>query len=173
MNIVLIGFKNSGKTSVGQMIAEKLQKTFIDTDRLIEKNYPNQGNKLLSTCEIYQHNGRDYFRALEKEVITSLDIHESIIATGGGSILDPSNVIHLKKLGRLIYLQSSFETLLARLQSRPIPAFLEAQRPEENFAEVYKARKNVYRHAADHTISTEHKSISDISEEIIALVEDL
>jgi shikimate kinase len=172
-NIVLIGFKNSGKTSVGQLISEKTKKTFIDTDRLIEKNYAIQENRLLTTREIYQNKGEPYFRDLEKKIIARLDgTHNSVIATGGGSILEHDNVIHLKKQGPCIYLYASFETLRIRLATQAIPAFLDS-RNEKNFHALYQHREPIYKKTADIQISTENKSMTEVCEEIILLMRDL
>jgi shikimate kinase len=171
MNIVLIGFKNCGKTSIGQWISKKTRTTFIDTDHIMEQRYKEKEKTLLTTREIYQNKGEEYFRDLEKMIIANLDnIHNSVIATGGGSVLDKDNVTYLKKRGKLIYLYTSLETLLLRLQSQPIPAFLDTKQPEKNFKDIYNQRKNLYKKTADIEISTENKSIADISEEIILLM---
>ena len=89
MNIILIGFKNCGKTSVGQLVAELYHKRFIDTDKLIEKAYFAIKQVVATVKEIYKNEGESYFRALEKQTIMSLDKSSAdIVATGGGSVLN-------------------------------------------------------------------------------------
>lgn len=174
MNIVLIGFKNSGKTSVGKLIAEKTKKLFIDTDYLIEKQYYVEKNAALTVREICQSEGEAFFRRLEAETIKKLsDTDNNIISTGGGSILESNNVSYLKKHGKLIYLSASFQTLLVRLQSQPVPTFLDAEQPEKSFRDLYQQRENIYKQMADVEIMTEKKSITDIAEEIIFLTRPL
>lgn len=169
MNIILIGFKHAGKTSVGHQLAKKMNRLFIDTDPLIEQHYHATEYALLTTHDIYQHRGSSYFRALEKKIIMALvPTKKCIIATGGGSLLDPNNVIHLKKQGKLIYLSALFTTILKRLKVKP--AFLEEQPFEENLKTVYEQRIKNYKNAADMEILTDNKSIADISEEILQLL---
>lgn len=170
MNIVLIGFKNCGKTTVGRSIAEKTNSLFIDTDQLIEQQYHANTNDTLTVREIYQNKGARYFRALEKNIIAELNIDNSIIASGGGSLLEAENITYFKKIGKLIYLNASAETLLNRLQSAPMPAFLDEKQPEQHFIDLYKARSTLYQKVADVQLSTENKSQEAIAEEIISLM---
>ncbi len=91
-NIILIGFKSSGKTTLGKKIAEKTGRHFIDTDDLIAKN----------NREFYLAVGPIAFREIEKEVIRALaEFQNCIIATGGGAILDPE---HLEESFEKMYL---------------------------------------------------------------------
>jgi shikimate kinase len=171
MNIILIGFKNCGKTSIGKLVAEKIKAPFVDTDHLLEQHYYKHEKSLLTAREISQKNGEQYFRDLEKNIIANLHkVSNTIIATGGGSIFAADNLGHLKKLGKIVYLCSSFETLLKRLLAQPTPAFLDARQPEQSFRELYEKRKNIYKQAADIELSTDNKSISKLAEEIIFLM---
>lgn len=169
MNIILIGFKNCGKTSIGQTVANQTQASFIDTDNRIEQYYNKKEKTALTRREIYLNKGGRYFRYLEKKIITQLDpsLNKNIIATGGGSILDKSNAAHLKKLGTVIYLYASLETLLIRLRSHTIPAFLNTDQPEKHFSDIYNQRELLYKNIADIELSTDNKSIGAISKEII------
>lgn len=140
MNLILCGFKNCGKSTRGRLLAEEKGYTFIDTDHLIEANYQNK----LSIPEIYEKYGETEFRRIEKMVIHSLqDIENTVIATGGGSVLDPENVEHLKKLGKLIYLKTDKEILKQRLLNNRLPEFL------KNFDAVYDYRTTIYEKIAD------------------------
>lgn len=166
MNIVLIGFKNSGKTTIGKALAEKLNQRFIDTDELLETYFYEQKSHWLSPKEIIQLRGEEYFRQIEKEsVLQFLKIYEAklfaesiVIATGGGAILEKDNIHIFKKLGSLIYLNTAYETLCHRNQVNP-SLF--------DFEKVYHSRKNIYPQIADREILTDNKSIPEIIEEII------
>jgi shikimate kinase len=173
MNTLLIGFKSAGKTSVGEYLATQTQQLFVDTDRLMEQHYYAITQQTRSVREIYQENGHDYFRHLEKSTVTGLAVNNHIIATGGGCILDPDNIYCLKKLGIIIYLSASFDTLLKRLTNQPVPAFLNHDgNVEQNLYTLYQQRQPLYEAAADHTIVTEHKSIAIIADEISTLIKE-
>lgn len=118
---------------------------FIDTDDLVSKN-----------CrQLYLHSV-EAFREIEKEVIAALvDFQNSVIATGGGSVLAPENVAVLKKLGKIFYLRVPKEVIKERLLSGTLPAFLDPDRPEESFEEMYESRKDLYEKVADHIIDHE------------------
>jgi shikimate kinase len=115
-NLILCGFKGCGKTYFGKRASALLQIPFIDTDQLIEEAYLRLFNTPLSCTQIGREKGNSYFRQLEKECIHSLgDIKNSLISLGGGSILDPDNVLFLKKRGMLLYLKMDKEVLKKRM----------------------------------------------------------
>jgi shikimate kinase len=147
-NIILIGYKSAGKTTLGKKIAEKTGRHFIDTDDLIAKN----------NREFYLAVGPEAFREIEKEVIRALaEFQNSVIATGGGVVLDPENVIILKKLGKLFYLRVEKEELKRRLLIDPLPAILDPEHPEESFEKMYQSRQRLYEEIADYRIDTEEQ----------------
>ena len=146
---------------------------FIDTDKLIEQTYQAEKKVIKSAREIYLEEGEIYFRHLEKRVITRLDESEKIIATGGGSLLDKDNVLHLKQQGPFIYLYATFETLLKRYLAHPVPAFLDPKNIEENFKDIYAQRENIYSKHADFKILTDDLSINDITQEVIKLLRNI
>lgn len=168
--LVLIGFKACGKTSVGQRLALLTQQAFVDTDDLIERQYHLDTGQPLSCSTIYQTRGAHFFRQLEKNIIsTTGSLSHPILATGGGSILDPGNVACLKQQGKLIYLYITYETLLSRLCEQPRPAFLEDGPFETHVMTLYEQREKLYKNAADVEIDTEGQSVSAIAEIIRSL----
>lgn len=166
MNTILIGFKHCGKTSVGRMLAEQTGRPFLDTDHLIEQLFLTREKEFLSVQAIYQTRGESYFRRLEKEVIHQLtDLSDSVVATGGGSVLDPENVKQLQQLGKLIYLAASFEVIQARLATQTAAVFI-----KESASEQYQARKERYHEAADLMICVDDKSVALIVNEIMGKI---
>jgi len=147
VNIVLFGIKGCGKTTFGRMIAQKLKRAFIDTDQLIEGIYQLSRQKKLTCREIYAEAGPLGFRALEYEVIQSLqDVQKSVIAVGGGAMLLHENVDALKKNSQIIYLFFEREPLKKRvLAEDPLPAFLDPKDPESSFDRMYDERDDFYR----------------------------
>src|SRR3989344_4256547 len=125
MNIVLIGMRGSGKSTIGKILSQKLKTDLIETDSLIEKS---EGQKINT---IVQKNGWNYFRNVERNVISGLkDKDNVVIATGGGMVLDRKNINILNKNGLLIYLQTSSD-------------------------ELFKLMKKLYENAADMIIDTQ------------------
>jgi shikimate kinase len=114
MNIYLIGYRCCGKTSVGKALAKLLDRPFLDTDAIVvEKSGMTIG-------DIVAKNGWNAFRDMEKSVIeqtTLLDLY--VIATGGGSILNPDNVRNMRKAGRVIWLRVNPQTVRVRMAADP------------------------------------------------------
>ena len=162
MNIILIGHKSCGKTSVGKALAAKLGKKFVDTDELIMEGY---GNGKQSVREIYLQHGENYFRDLEKEVIAALSpLNDAVVATGGGSVVKEENVGILKKQGMLIYLDLSFGAWKERIEEQPLPTFIR----NKNLADHYAMRKLTYQKIADLTIKVDNYSVRGIVELMVA-----
>ncbi len=116
---------------------------FIDTDDLITTN-----------CHLLYKQSEELFRQLEKQVIGAIEeFHSSVIATGGGSILDPDNVAVFKKMGKIIYLQVEKEELRRRIFANPLPAFLDPANPESSFEKMYAEREPLYRQIADEILT--------------------
>lgn len=112
MNLILFGFKGSGKTHFGKLLAHQSGRPFIDTDDLIVEIF---GQKDLTIRQVYHLVGEIEYRVLESEAIRRLrGYQKSVIALGAGAILNPVNREQLEKLGTLIYLETSLETLIKR-----------------------------------------------------------
>lgn len=162
-NVVLIGFMACGKTTIGTQLSKRLNYRLLDTDELIVKR---QGR---SINDIFANEGEPYFRKLESDVITELagKSDNCIISTGGGLPITKGNDELLKKLGKVVYLTVTKETVLKRIQgdtSRP----LLAGDAKEKTTKLLEFRHPIYENAADVMIKTDDKSVSDIVEEIIS-----
>lgn len=151
MSFVLIGHKNSGKTYLGNSVAEKLSWNFIDTDALIEKKFFEKTALLFSCSSIYKQYGELYFRDLEKECILNLKFEsERIIAVGGGSTLDRENLTHLKTLGKCLFLNASISLLKERfLLKKEIPAYFDPENLNATFDEMLHIRQTHYKQVRD------------------------
>ena len=130
-NIVLVGMPGCGKSCLGKILAKELNKKFIDTD---EEIYKKSG---LSAADYIIENGEEAFRKLESEVIEIAGKEtNSVIATGGGSIINPKNQLALRQNGFIIYLERDLERLSQK--NRPLSKDL------ENLKKLYEERKNTY-----------------------------
>jgi shikimate kinase len=114
MGVVLIGYRGSGKTTVGRLLAQRLQKSFIDCDVLIVQKAGR------SIREIFQAEGEEGFRKIEMSVIAENAATDCIIAVGGGAIIRKENQLALKDAGHhLVYLRCDAGELHRRIQADP------------------------------------------------------
>ncbi len=169
MNIILIGHRSSGKTSVGKRLAERLSCPFYDTDRLIEQETSLTVGRLVS------EGGWPLFRQKEKEIVGKLDLLKNcVIATGGGMVMDLRNASKLKGLGIVAWLVADAETIRKRMLSDPAtvngrPSLSGADFLKET--ELLLAQRNpVYRNLADYAVDTSKKGIDQVAEDIYRFI---
>ena len=166
MNFILIGYRASGKTSVGKKLSGLLGLPFYDTDALIQQ----QTGKTVR--EMVLEGGWPAFRQAERAAIAGLaGQEESVIALGGGAVMDPANVEALKPRGFFIWLQAGKETIQERLmgdranaEQRP-PLSISGNRDEE---EILRGRIPLYEATCDLVVDTTGRSIEAVAEEIMA-----
>jgi len=162
-NIALIGYMGTGKTDVGQALAKKLGMTFIELDRLIEER---AGKKI---AEIFRTQDETAFRELEIETARQVagETH-SVIACGGGIVLNKINTDRLREGAVMVYLTASPRTILKRVASekgqRPL---LAVEDQLKTITDMLKFRKPFYERSADITINTTKLSIDATAQEII------
>lgn len=168
MNLVLYGIKYSGKSTVGKLLAERLNRPFLDNDRLIEQEYHDRTG-LLATCrEIHLKEGAKYFREAEtRQLLLLKDQKECIIAIGGGTPIYFDNRKILPSLGTLVYLQAPLETLWKRVVNSEIPAYLDPGNPEQDFYRMARQYALEYEAMASWTIPTEGISPQEVAEIIL------
>jgi len=162
-NIALIGFMGAGKTAVGQVLAKKLSRKFIELDSLIEQ----KAGKPIP--EIFQQDGEIAFRELEIEATKEVSREKNtVIACGGGIVLNKINIDRLRESSRIVYLTASPGVVLRRVSAeegqRPL---LEVDNPALTVRELLKFRQPFYERAADITINTSKLDIDAVAEQII------
>ena len=172
MNVILIGYRCSGKTTVGKVVAERLKRKFIDSDDYIERKTG------LLIREIFGRFGESHFRTLEGRAIVELaKLDGKVIATGGGAPLKRKNMQVLKRHGgRVFYLEVRAETALRRMARDPAtrdrrPALTKKDR-ETEIREQLKFRRSYYESAAHHVINVDKKSVEDVVGKILREIED-
>ena len=156
----------AGKTSVGIKLAEALGKTFIDSDREVEK-------KTGATIPlIFELEGEEGFRAREREVIDELTQEKNIVlATGGGSILDERNRKFMKERGYVIYLQAPLEQLLERTSKDKNRPLLQTEDPRKTLGDIIKNREPLYLETANLVYKTSNKQIRDVISSLLTILE--
>ena len=155
----------SGKTTVGRAIAERYNLKLIDTDEYIVESEKKSIN------DIFAEIGEAGFRRLETEKLRSmLGIRDSIVSTGGGIVISEENRKILKKLGRVVYLKTSPDTIFERVKNddqRPLLKSGSEAELKKKINDILSKRLELYADAADIIVETDNKSIEDILQEII------
>jgi shikimate kinase len=166
MNIVLIGYRGTGKSTVGKVLADRLGRRVVSTDAEVVKGAGQ------TIPEIVAKHGWEYFRELESEVCRQLAGQDGlVIDTGGGAVLRPQNVDALTTTGTLFWLTASVPTIAARIGGdTQRPSLTGAKSFTDEIEEVLRERTPVYQAAAHHVIATENRSIAQIAEDILARV---
>lgn len=163
MNIILIGYRGTGKSTIGKVLAEKLNRPLISMDELITK----KGNQ--SVPEMVEKHGWDHFRDIESEVASEVSTKDNcIIDCGGGVILRDQNIKNLKKNGKCFLLKADIETIIERIHGDANrPALKKGMSFKEEQEKVLKERDTKYKTAADIVIDTSLISIDQSVEKIL------
>jgi len=165
VRIVLTGFRGTGKTTVGRIVAGGLGIPFLDTDQLIEEG---AGRKIPA---IFREQGEAAFRELERKVIATLPAGDIVVSAGGGAVLDPGNVAFLRRGSRVFLLGADEETIGRRIRGSDRPS-LTGRPLSGEVAELMRVRAPSYLRSADFCIGTSGKSPEAVAGEIMKLVRD-
>lgn len=163
-HLILVGLPGSGKSTVGQAVAERLGRTFLDLDTEIERR---EG---LSVGEIFAARGEAAFRKLERRITGELaELGGMIVAPGGGWMTDPEVVALVRPPARLVYLRTRPATAIARLgpQRATRPLLLRPD-PVAELERLLQQRKEAYE-TADFVVSTELKDLQGVINEVAEL----
>ncbi len=157
-NVTLIGMPGSGKSTIGQLLAQRLEKAFLDGDAVIE------ATEGLTLQEIIDSKGLAAFREIEERVLSGLECENTVIAPGGSAIYYPESMAHLAGLGPVVYLHLDVAPLIERvtnMDSRGI-----AIAPGCTFEDLYDERLPLYQKFAGITVDCEGRSPEAIVEAI-------
>ena len=161
--IVLTGFRGTGKTEIGRIVAGRLGLPFLDTDQLIEQKSGR------SIPEIFEKDGEAAFRAIEGGVIAALPPENAVVSTGGGVVTDPANVEQLRRESIVVLLTADPGILETRLAHAPRPPLTSLPLREE-ITEILKKRRRFYQASADFCIDSGPVSLDQAADEILGLV---
>jgi shikimate kinase len=169
MNIVLIGFRGAGKTSVGRLLAKKLKWNFIDADEFIERRYG------FMIAELFEKQGESLFRLFESDVINELGKLDShVIAAGGGAVLKYKNVKNLKRNSIVFLLEADCNAVYQRIMKDDKTGKTRPRLTVKNLYDEIKSlmefRRPYYRQACDYIINTSKFTPDDVVNEICEIL---
>lgn len=159
-NVVLIGMPGAGKSTVGVVAAKRLGFRFLDSDLLIQDEY----GKLLH--ELITEHGVDGFWEIENKVNASIDVKQTVIATGGSVCYEEEAMKHLSEIGVVVYLKLSCEALEERLGD--LNARGVTLKEGQTLRDLYEERIPMYEKYALVTINCEGKELREVAEEVSA-----
>jgi shikimate kinase len=159
MNIILIGFMGTGKSTVAPLVARKLNMEYVEMDQLIEKKAGK------SIDEIFRDEGETVFREYEVAVARDLkNINNAVVSCGGGVVMNKIIIDDLKHNGVVVGMFADFETIFKRVESDlPRPLFKDRKVAEK----LYNFRKPLYEFYSDKKVNTDKRSVEEVAEEII------
>ncbi len=160
-NLFLIGLMGAGKTTVGRQLAQRLGRSFYDSDQVIVARTG------VSIATIFELEGEAGFRERERGVIEELTaLPDIVLATGGGAVLDPDNRRCLTERGTVIYLRVTVAAILQRTRYDKTRPLLQVDNPAEKLAELYRQRDPIYQEMADMVVGSDglsaHCALQDI-----------
>ena len=163
MNIVLIGMRGAGKTTVAKLLSKKLKKPYIEMDDLVVEKAG------METSDIVKNHGWEYFRDLESKVVKEVSRkNDCVISCGGGVVTRLENIKALKKNGKLFWLQANIDTLIKRVgNDTNRPSLTGKTSPREDMEEVLKKRLLLYQNSADEIIDTQAYTAQDVAKAIM------
>lgn len=153
-NIVLIGMPGCGKSTVGVVLAKALSMEFVDSDIVIQRT---MGKRLSELLDEY---GTEGFRDIENRVNAGLDVHRTVIATGGSVIYGPEAMAHLRDIGVVVYLRLSYpaiEERLGDLHARGVSI-----KPGQTLHDLYDERTPLYEQYAHVTIECDGLRLREV-----------
>lgn len=157
MNIVLIGIMGAGKTTIGKILSESLNRTFIDIDDYVVKK-----NKM-TIKEMFDH-GEEYFRKYESDAVKDVSmLRDAVISCGGGVIKKKTNIDCLKENGCIVYIDRPIESILSDIDAEGRPLLKSGK---DNLYKLYNERKELYELYCDYHIKNE-SSAQQCAEDII------
>ena len=166
--VILTGFMATGKTEVGRRLARRLGRPFVDIDGLVETAAGR------SVADIFSSEGEARFRELERAaVMEACRMGEAVIATGGGTLLDPENRRRLAAAGPIVCLAAPPEEILRRIENPATrPLLANGKGPADRLTRIralLAERAPVYA-LATHTVNTAGLGVDDVVERVQALV---
>lgn len=157
-NLFLVGMPGCGKSTLGRLLAKRLDKAFYDADVELERRLG------VTIPVIFELEGEPGFRDREEAILSELVVQSNVVlSTGGGVILRPSNRERLKQNGTVLYLHAVPATLWERTRHSKHRPLLQAPDPFARVQELYAARDSLYREVADAVVESDREQVSRLA----------
>jgi shikimate kinase len=161
-NLTLIGMPGAGKSSIGIILAKKLELGFIDTDVLIQIN---QQKPLQQIIEESDHLA---LRTIEEKELLKINIENHIIATGGSAVYSEKAMLHLRRISKVIFLEATLETIQQRIHNFATRGL--AKEKNQKFSDLFGERQILYRKYADITVDCNTLSKEKLAKKIRGII---
>lgn len=153
-NVVLIGMPGAGKSTLGVVLAKILNKKFVDADLLIQDQCDKTLQKIIDAC------GTDGFIEVENQVLSTIEMEDTIISTGGSAVYSDEAMRHLASIGVVVYLQISYDELKQRLGDLHERGVVMKGGLGMSLSELYDERKPLYERYAEITVDVNGLTIT-------------
>ena len=169
-NIVLSGMMGSGKSTIGRIVAELLGRPFVDTDKQVEETAGR------SVATIFADQGEAVFRLMERDAVRHVAAQRGqVVSLGGGVVMDPDNVAHLRETGDIVWIDVPIDVLVGRLASSAKPnkrPLLEGDRDpaalHSRLSALRAERYDAYATSAVYVLDTLGRSSEVVAQEVLA-----
>ena len=162
-SIVLIGMMGAGKSSVGSCLQQRTGLALLDTDEIVASKFG------MSIPQIFAKYGEKKFREAETKALGELAMaKQTIIVTGGGTVLREENVEILRRMGVIMWLDGNEDTLFARASQERNRPLLQTKNPRKAFSQIFDARRSLYMDIADVRIDTSVLTEEEVAVAILA-----
>lgn len=166
-SIFLVGPMGAGKSAIGKALARRLDLAFHDTDDEVQRRTG------VDIGFIFDKEGETGFRAREHQAVAELVTRPGIVlATGGGTVLDPANRAALAANGTVVYLEASVAWQLRRTKRRAHRPLLDTPDPEARLAALLAERDPLYREIADLVVATDGRRVHEVVRRILGALDD-
>lgn len=163
-NLVLIGLTGVGKSTVGQLLGERLGRAFVDSDSEVARAAG------MSVPEVFARHGEARFRQLEAAAVRQLAASPGrVVAVGGGAVLADTNVVALRRTGDLVWLDADPALIAARLEAEEVKSRpLLAEGAATALARLRDERDSAYRRAAATTVPVDGLAPVEVADRVLA-----
>lgn len=161
-SIILIGMPGAGKSTLGVQLAKETARDFVDTDVLIQVREDKTLQAIMDATDYLN------LRAIEEQMLLSLDLSGHVIATGGSAVYSEAGMTKLKTLGQIVFLDASLSELRQRIHNYEHRGI--ARKVGQSFEDLYQERRALYQRYADVTIDCNGKGQEAVMTELLAAV---
>lgn len=179
MNVVLIGMKHCGKSSIGAALARRRGCPFYDVDPMIQEMHACENGEKLTVRELFAKHGESHFHRLEGHVVCELYLKldrpgsVSVVALGGRTALNATVVSLLKAIGKVVYLRVPAEAIYRRIEQSGLPPFLDEGDPAGSFMRLYAQREPTYTELADVVVDLDGAcDIQQAANKVMGIIEE-